>query len=219
MSVNALFSRVLQIYEMRKWLEDRISELPGKSKKGLADHLNLPPARITEIINETRSIKGDEVSRVAEYLEWSDTTVLALMNGAKTPPRQAKRTTFVVGYVGAGARIFVYDDHPKGHGLEEVPTPPGYDGDCVAVRVIGDSMFPQIEDGWLLYYAKESEGVPTEMMGKLCIVRLYDDGELLVKKLAKGTSKGLFRLDSLNAPPIEDVRLDWATKVIAIVPK
>ena len=126
-------------------------------------------------------------------------------------------TNPVVGYVGAGAEIHPVDDHAKGTGIDEAPPFPGQDGPAVAVRVRGDSMLPMLEDGWLLYYSRDRDGVPTGCLGQLCVVQIHD-GPMLVKKLEAARKKGLYRLVSYNASPREDVRLDWAARVRAIVP-
>jgi phage repressor protein C with HTH and peptisase S24 domain len=123
----------------------------------------------------------------------------------------------VVGYVGAGAEIHPIDDHVKGQGIDEAPPFPGQDGPAVAVRVRGDSMLPQLEDGWLLYYSRDRDGVPPACLGQLCVVQIHD-GPLLVKKIEAGRKKGLYRLVSHNASPREDERLDWAARVRAILP-
>jgi len=123
----------------------------------------------------------------------------------------------IVGYVGAGAEIHPVDDHAKGQGMDDAPPFPGQDGPAVAVRVRGDSMLPQIEDGWILYYTRDRDGVPSACVGKLCVVQVTD-GPMLVKKLEPGKRKGLWRLVSYNASPREDVKLDWAARVAAIVP-
>lgn len=125
----------------------------------------------------------------------------------------------VVGYVGAGAEVLPIDDHAKGHGMDEAPPFPGQDGPAVAVRVRGESMLPQLEDGWLLYYSRPdgSAGVPDDCLNRLCVVQV-DDGPMLVKRLERGRRKGFWRLVSTNASPREDVRLDWAARVRAIVP-
>ena len=128
----------------------------------------------------------------------------------------------IVGYVGAGAEIHPVDDHAKGQGIDEAPPFPGQDGPAVAVRVRGDSMLPMLEDGWLLYYSRPSndlgrDGVPSACIDQLCVVQIHE-GPTLVKKVEAGRKKGLYRLVSYNASPREDVRLDWAARVRAIVP-
>ena len=40
-----------------------------------------------------------------------------------------------------------------------------------------------------------------------------------LKNLKRGSRKGLFRLESWNAPPREDIKLAWAARVIDIRPR
>ena len=124
----------------------------------------------------------------------------------------------VVGYVGAGQEIFALDDHALGAGLEEVEAPEGVGRDTmVAVRVRGESMHP-LRDGWLLFYRRDQHGVPEACLNRLCIVKVADDGPILVKELRRGYRAGHFVLSSWNAPPLEDVRVDWAAPVLSIRP-
>jgi transcriptional regulator with XRE-family HTH domain len=122
----------------------------------------------------------------------------------------------VVGYVGAGAQVFAIDDHARGAGFEEVDAPLGISGSVVAVRVRGNSMYP-IEDGWLVFYGRDADGVDESCLNRLCVVKVTD-GATLVKKLRKGTRKGHYTLESFNGPPVENVRLDWAARVMDIRP-
>lgn len=92
----------------------------------------------------------------------------------------------------------------------------GYEGDCVAVRVRGNSMHP-IEDGWLVFYRRDIHGIDDRAVGRLSVVKVQD-GPTLVKKLRRGTRKGHFTLESWNGPSQEDVRLEWAAPVIDIRP-
>jgi transcriptional regulator with XRE-family HTH domain len=124
----------------------------------------------------------------------------------------------VVGYVGAGQEIFALDDHALGASLEEVEAPEGVGRDTmVAVRVRGESMHP-MRNGWLLFYRRDQNGVPEACLNRLCIVKLASEGPILVKELRRGYREGHFVLSSWNAPPIEDVRLDWAAPVLSIRP-
>lgn len=130
----------------------------------------------------------------------------------------APATVPVVGYVGAGQEIFAVDDHALGAGLEEVEAPEGVGEDpIVAVRVRGESMHP-LRDGWLLFYRRNQQGVPEACLNRLCIVKLAGDGPILVKELRRGYRADHFVLSSWNAPPLEDVRLDWAAPVLSIRP-
>lgn len=145
-------------------------------------------------------------------------TVDELLTGE--PPKLTLPDVPVAGYVGAGAEIHFARDSAQE--IDQAPPFPGQDGPAVAVRVRGDSMWPMVEDGWLLYFERpiddlERNAVRENCINQLCVVQVHD-GAALVKKLERGRRKGLYRLVSYNAPPREDVRLDWAARVRAIVP-
>jgi hypothetical protein len=83
----------------------------------------------------------------------------------------------------------------------------------VAVEVEGDSMLP-IEEGWLLFYTRNYDGVPVECLGKLCVVQLADEGARYVKRVKLGRKPGVFNLYSTNAREMEDMPLLWAAPVL-----
>lgn len=117
----------------------------------------------------------------------------------------------IVGRVGAGAEVYPVDDHAHGNGLGEVEAPPGAGGDAVAVIVEGDSQYPVLFDGDVLIYWDHLAD-PAEAGGRLCVVKLTD-GRTLVKHLQRGSEPGRFTLTSSNAPPIENVEIEWAARV------
>ncbi len=149
------------------------------------------------------SITLDRLNQVADAL---GCTIIDLVEGlAKVP---------VVGKVGAGSIVLSIDDYPLGQAEQQVRCPTGLDPQqTVAVEVEGDSMLP-IEEGWLLFYTRNYEGVPVECIGKLCVVQLADDGPRYVKRLKLGRKPGLFNLYSTNAREMEDVALAWAAPVL-----
>lgn len=125
----------------------------------------------------------------------------------------------IVSYVGAGAEVYPVDDNAQISGLDAVDAPTGgTDGDCVAARVRGESMYPMLRDGWLIFWRRDVHGVASDCINQLCIVKLAGDGPTLVKWLRQGPKPGLFNLESHNAPLRESVRLEWAAKVIDIRP-
>ena len=120
----------------------------------------------------------------------------------------------VVGKVGAGAEVSSVDDFPLGEGRRQATCPVGLDPQfTVAVEVVGDSMLP-IDEGWLLFYTRSYDGVPSECIGKLCVVQLADNGPRYVKRLKQGRTRAHFNLYSTNAREIEDVALAWAAPVL-----
>lgn len=116
----------------------------------------------------------------------------------------------VVGHVGAGAQIYPIDDHAPGAGLDEIEAPPGAAPGAVGVRVRGDSMYPVYSEGDLLFYAEQRN--PAELIGRECVVRLAD-GRLFIKIIRRGATPGRYSLHAHNAPPLDDVEIDWAAPV------
>jgi transcriptional regulator with XRE-family HTH domain len=123
----------------------------------------------------------------------------------------------VVGYVGAGAAIIPYDDYAKGDAMDYVERPAFITGQAVAVEVRGDSLWPVAEDGWRLVYTGQQAILEEEVLNRLCVVQLTD-GRMLVKRVVKGSMPQRYHLISTNAPIIEDVEIQWAARVKAIIP-
>jgi hypothetical protein len=131
----------------------------------------------------------------------------------KDSGRAVAAEALLVGKVGAGSEIIRFDE---GTVLAGIEAPAGVDAPNVA-EISGDSQYP-LQEGWLIFYGPEHQGVAEDCMGKLCVVQVKD-GPTLLKTVKRGTRRGLFRLESWNAPPREDVKLVWAARVIDIRPR
>lgn len=141
--------------------------------------------------------------------EIADILSISVVDLVDEPPRVP-----IVGKVGAGAQVESIDDFPLGEAPKYGRCPAGLDPRyTVAVEVVGDSMLP-IDEGWLLFYTRNYDGVPTECLGKLCVVQLDDNGPRYVKRLKQGQNPALFNLYSTNAREIENVPLAWAAPVL-----
>lgn len=127
-----------------------------------------------------------------------------ILEGEGSP--RNKGTVPIEGYVGAGAEFIPVD---SGNKLGEAPA--SVEANSVAVIVRGDSMYPRYFDGEYLYYVRESWAI-SELLGQECVVQLKD-GRIFVKILRRGSQKGLFNLESWNAPTIEDQQIEWAAPV------
>jgi DNA-binding XRE family transcriptional regulator len=123
----------------------------------------------------------------------------------------------VIGYVGAGQRVYAYDDLIDAG--DTIARPPMTQGDLLAVEVKGDSMLPLAEEGWHIVYTAEATVDEHAVLNRVCVVQLDEDESMLVKRVMRGTKPYHYHLSSLNAPLIEDVRLRWAAVVKAIVPR
>lgn len=192
--------------------------------------------RLTSILQEIQRIKGWNQHELAGELDVTQPTISRWRSGLQKPEidqrdrilRLARKlgvvkalnggeeySVPVVGYAGAGGQII----YSEGQGpFGEARMPPGEVSETiVAVVVKGDSMAGQLEDGWTVYYDK-TQFPPTEaVVGKLCVVGLAD-GRVLIKKLLRGSSVGLYHLISANAAPITDQEVMWAAAVIWIAP-
>ncbi len=189
----------------------------GLSQAGFAERVGVDQSNVSRW--ENGALPDDAHLRKLAELAAVHPAALRYGGLAETPGRAPRATTTqVVGYVGAGQEIFAHDDHALGGGREEVDAPEGVGDDpIVAVRVRGDSMHP-MRDGWLLFYRRDQNGVPEACLNRLCIVKLAGDGPVLVKEVRRGYRSNHFVLSSWNAPPLEDMRLDWAAPVLSIRP-
>lgn len=125
----------------------------------------------------------------------------------------SSRRVSIVGYIGAGGEIIFEDMGQE----ETVLRPPGISGTLIALLVRGSSMLPKYKDGDVIYIQRQHEGILPDYIGEDCAVRLTT-GETYIKQIIQGSEDGLFTLLSLNAPPIENVEIEWATPVIFIMP-
>lgn len=194
----------------KKWFQQRLRQL-GKTQRGLAKHMGLDPSRITEILNESRSIKIEEAVEIADYLETPLDDLVSKLGAAIA--RSARASSLVVGYVGAGETVLSIDDHAKGGGLYKIDAPQGEGGGvCVVVR--GHSMAPRFKDGEHLGYSREEGLDPANCYGRECVVQTKD-GRQLVKIVEPGSVAGEVTLISVNAStPIEhNVPVEWVAPV------
>ncbi len=126
-----------------------------------------------------------------------------------TDSRMAK----VVGRVGAGGHVEAIEQAPWRY----VETPASWH-DAIALEVSGTSCWPIYDDGDDLVIRGERRMVEEEIVGRMCVVET-SDGLGLVKRVRRGTRRGLFTLESPNAPPIEDVQLASARPVKMHAPR
>lgn len=115
------------------------------------------------------------------------------------------------GTVGAGAAVLPVSDDGGVLPLEHIDMPDA--AHLAALRVQGDSQYPRFLDGEVILFETIAR-TPSYLVGRYCVCDL-EDGRRLVKMLRRGTEKGLFTLESHNAPPEEDVKLRSAFAVRA----
>ncbi len=133
---------------------------------------------------------------------------------ARTPG--AEGLVPVIGQVGAnpdGTVLFATGQDPA----ELAPIPPGGTEQARALKVCGHSMRGIADDGALIYFEDQRTPPSPDMLGHVVVVET-DRDEVLVKRLLRGSTPGVFDLESLAGPTLQDARLRWAAHITAIIP-
>ncbi len=60
----------------RSWIKDRVDSL-GKTYKGLADAIGVPPPRVNDIFTKGRVIRAEDIAPMANFLDMKPVEVLA----------------------------------------------------------------------------------------------------------------------------------------------
>jgi len=196
------------------------------------------PTLAENIASLVRQFGGDQ-TKFAEIIGTSQGTVsrwgktsmpqgdmlIALADMAGVTPRQllkeklppdGYRRVRVIGFVGAGAAVYAFENLGLNADQPTVDVPADAQGNA-ALTVKGDSLYPDAEEGWSVVYIGGKTTDEKEIVGRLCVVQL-EDGRMLVKKVQPGSKRRLYNLISTNAPIMEDQRLAWAARVTAIIP-
>lgn len=190
---------------IREWLRTEI-EAAGHGVKGrLAAHLGFATQDgVTRLIAKDTDVRRKKTKRFPiQYLP-------KLEEFFGNSPFAGMKKVRIVGLAGAGpdgSVLFATGDGNFG----EVAAPLDASPNTVALEVRGDSMYGVANDGWMIFY-DEREEPNEEHMGELCVCWLEDD-RVLVKIPHRGSAKGLFNLESANAPTMRDV----AVKYFALV--
>lgn len=99
---------------------------------------------------------------------------------------------------------------------EWIPVPPGGSISDSALLVAGFSMRGYADDGAIIYYSTPQP--PTEdFLGEVVVCEV-DTGERLVKRMLRGSRRGVFDLESINGETRRDQRLLWIAEITNIVP-
>jgi SOS-response transcriptional repressor LexA len=194
-------------------IEQRLTEL------GLSASAASRSAGLSEdaIRNMRRAVEKDDRQGVSTSTIFAlapvlQTTASWLLEGTSPEPRYAP----ILGYVAAnpeGQVLFSTGDSPQ----EFAPIPPGGSEKSAALWVRGHSMRGVADDGALIYFENQHTPPTPDMLRFVCVVET-DDGEVLIKRLLKGSEPGLYDLESIAGPLREDVRLRWAALITAFVP-
>lgn len=182
----------------------------GLSVNQVAERSAYSASGIRALENGQNDLKAPAAEVLAPILR-STASYLLTGDGPSTLPR---RTVPLVGYVGAGAEAHFY---AGGDELGEVEAPEGSTDQTRAAEIRGESLGP-LFDSWLVFYDDVRTPVTPDLIGRLCIVGLPDD-KVLVKKLQKSRTSGLYHLLSNNEAPMFDQQVVWAARVKNMSPR
>lgn len=169
------------------------------SQQELADELGIERPLISKYENGYHQIPDHVVERASQRFA----VTAAFIRYGDTESRLAQ----VRGRVGAGAHIEAIDAPP----WKYVEVPASWT-DAVPLIVDGQSCYPVYEDGDVIVIRGEPRLIEDEFLGKMAVVETHD-GLGLLKRVRRGSAPGLYTLESLNAPPIEDITLASARPV------
>lgn len=149
-----------------------------------------------------------------KYARAFKTTAAWLMTGEGSP--DAQNIVKLMGRIGAGGDISPDFEQVPESGLEEIETHFPMPDDAVAFEVVGASMLPRYDPGTIIVCTSGPRDV-VGLIGKEVAVRTAD-GRRYLKILKYGSKKGRYNLESLNALPITDAKIEWIGQILCLFP-
>lgn len=198
---------------IREWLLANLRAKGRGARGALAAFLGLRTEAISRMVSESgepREVGAEELLRMAEFF-------------GKPPPGHdapaespERRSIPVMGFIGAGASVEPDFEQVPPEGFYDVEVPIGVPDDAIGFEVKGPSMQPAYNDGDVIVVRAEQKRSTEGLMGDEAAIRTYD-GKRYIKSVFAGSKRHLYTLTSLNAPPIVDVRIQWASEILAHV--
>lgn len=181
-----------------------IMKATGRKQQALAAHFDVSQSTVHRWLTGSEP-EGQHRDAIRELYD----QVLGVPELENDVPSTVK----VIGYVGAGAAAHFYSETDLG----TAPAPDGATADTVAMEIRGESL-GALFDHWLVYYDEVRSPVTPDMIGRLCVVGLLDE-RVLVKKIQRAKTPGLYHLLSNTEAPILDAEVVWAARVKSMVPR
>ena len=187
-----------------------LRELSGLSAEQVAERMGTSPQHLGRLEKGQRRLSQKWIDRAATAFGCEPAAVISELPDINGTQKMIP----LVGFIGAGQ---MYYSSSKGRWVAcgEVSPPPGDTQGLKAVRVEGDSLWPVYRDGDTLYF-RPSEGIGTDCEGSDCIVQVAG-GDAYIKRLEG--RPGAYRLEGYNQPPMADVEIQWAAKILFVARK
>jgi repressor LexA len=186
----------------------------------IMDRKKVKPTTLSQRVGNSKTLVKDLLTKTSD-VQLSTLRKLAGALDVELGDLLALPRVPIVGKIGAGGSVAFVDlqEDERLDPEDSVLRPPGVSGKLVALIVEGSSMLPKYSDGDIIYIQRSHwEGVLEDDIGDDCAVRLKS-GETYVKQLVRGSAPDRWTLRSLNAPDMENVELEWATRVLFIMPR
>lgn len=193
-----------------EWLDNELKKLGQGSAVRLAEAANMSEGQISKRRSGAVRIKADELQTFRRFFATHSPQGPATH---EAPQRDGR--IMVIGYVGAGDQQFEYFFDPGEY--EEIEPPGIMEEGAVALAIRGDSLGPAFNGGYVIYN-KLPQANAEALLGELCVVRT-SGGATYIKTIAGGREPGSYDLLSVHGKTIESVKIEWATPVLAVMPR
>ena len=177
----------------------------GLTQERAAEAMNTTRNQYIKLENGTRRLTQEWIGRAA--------TAFGVDPGALVS--EANYFVMVVGRIGAGAEILPEFEQVGPEGLFEAETKVPIEEGALAYEVEGDSMWPRYDPGDIVICGRQGTDID-EVIGWEAAV-LTADGRRFLKRVAQGSRRGMFNLESHNAPTIRDVEIEWVSQVAHVI--
>lgn len=193
------------------WYLKEWRERAGLTIEGLADRVHTSAGQLSDLEKGKRRYNRDWLEKCSAALDLGPADLL------RSPANEPviRKTVPLVGYVGAGAEAHFYSTADEG--LGEVDAPEGSTDLTRAAEVRGTSLGP-LFDSWLVFYDEVHTPVTSSQIGRLCVVGLAN-GKVLVKKIRRSGTDGVYHLESNNEETMFDQKIEWAALVKNMTPR
>ncbi len=216
---------VTRIYEqIRKIIENT----PGKTQKGLAEHMGLNPAAVNRLIHGRRNIMATEIPVIEDYLgvkldlsggiggdfEYRQDKLSHHHGFSDVPMQPAPRPTdnYVPVYGAAPDSLQKCPNLESGAVVDWVARHPAQaGGNAFAIYVFSDAMEPRYFAGELVYV---HPGRPPEQ-GRDCVIEMQNGDAHITRYLRQSVDN--IRVAQFNPPEEKDIPRDEVKAVYAVV--
>lgn len=201
---------------LRARIAERLRHL-GKEPVPVSREIGKGRDYLTDFLNERKLGIGSEViGPLARELECSIDYLVdpeASVDGRQSGEDVLLR---IMGSVGASTEGRV--KFATGDPLNDFAVmPPGATPGSSVLRVVGGSMPGIADEGSLIFYEETHTPPTSDMLGHVVVVET-EAGDVLVKRLLRGEHKGVFDLESIGAPLLQNQKLRWAAHIQSVVP-